>query len=122
MLTNLISNAIKYSRVPGDIRVTSTVTKFDVTLCVKDRGVGISKDHQAHVFDRFYRISTPEGNNFPGLGLGLYISHEIIKRQYGSIWVDSEEGKGSTFCFTLPLDYRINLENNEQTIRTKLDA
>lgn len=122
VLTNLISNAIKYSRVPGDIRVTSTVTKFDVTLCVKDRGVGISKDHQAHVFDRFYRISTPEGNSFPGLGLGLYISHEIIKRQYGSIWVDSEEGKGSTFCFTLPLDYRINLENNEQTIRTKLDA
>jgi two-component system CheB/CheR fusion protein len=109
VLTNLISNAIKYSPAAGDITVTSTATDKNVTICVQDQGMGISKEHQAKVFERFYRVSGPEGDSFPGLGLGLYISHEIIKRQGGRIWVESEKGKGSVFCFTLPLDYRLSL-------------
>ncbi len=107
VLTNLISNAIKYSPAAGEITITSTVINSEVKICVEDRGLGISKDHQAKVFERFYRVSGPEGDSFPGLGLGLYISHEIIKRQSGRIWVESEKGKGSAFCFTLPFDYRI---------------
>ncbi len=73
-----------------------------MTLAVKDFGVGISKEKQEKVFERFYRVSGPKYNTFPGLGLGLYISSEIIKRQGGKIWVESRIGKGSTFYFTLP--------------------
>jgi PAS domain S-box len=120
VFTNLISNAIKYSPEATDIMVKSAVKNNEVTICVEDKGVGIAKDDQAKVFERFYRVSGPESNSFPGLGLGLYISHEIIKRQGGRIWVESEEGKGSTFCFTLPLDYRMsfkpNITSNEVTI------
>lgn len=119
VFTNLISNAIKYSPASCDIIVKSLVKNNEVTICVEDCGVGIAKDQQAKVFERFYRVSGPSGDSFPGLGLGLYISHEIIKRQGGRIWVESEIGKGSTFCFTLPLDYRMNLKNNitkEETI------
>jgi PAS domain S-box-containing protein len=112
VFTNLISNAIKYSPAACDIIVRSSVKNDKVTICVEDCGVGIAKDHQAKVFERFYRVSGPSGDSFPGLGLGLYISQEIIKRQGGHIWVESELGKGSTFCFTLPLDYRASLETN----------
>ena len=113
VFTNLISNAIKYSPASSDIMVNSSFDDDKVTICVEDRGVGIAKDQQAKVFERFYRVSGPEGDSFPGLGLGLYISHEIIKRQGGRIWVESEKGKGSTFCFTLPLDYRTGIENKK---------
>ena len=119
VLTNLISNAIKYSPAAGDISVTSTVNESDVTICVKDKGMGISKDQQEKVFERFYRVSGPEGNSFPGLGLGLYISHEIIKRQGGRIWVESEIGKGSSFCFTLPFDYRVTSGRTEVAAEEK---
>lgn len=111
VFTNLISNAIKYSPAATDIMVYSSLKDSAITICVEDKGVGIAKNQQAKVFDRFYRVSGPDSNSFPGLGLGLYISHEIIKRQGGRIWVESEEGKGSTFCFTLPLDYRMNFES-----------
>ncbi|MDQ6757897.1 MAG: ATP-binding protein [Bacteroidota bacterium] len=114
VFTNLISNAIKYSPSACDIIVNSKVENNSVTICVEDCGVGIEKDQQAKVFERFYRVSGPGGNSFPGLGLGLYISHEIIKRQGGHIWVESEVGKGSTFCFTLPLDYRMNLNTKQE--------
>lgn len=115
VLTNLISNAIKYSPASNDIMVTSNVTDTDVKVCVRDHGLGISQDQQEKVFERFYRVSGPQGNSFPGLGLGLYISHEIIKRQGGRIWVESEKGKGSVFCFTLPLDYRMGLQTDVTT-------
>ena len=112
VFTNLISNAIKYSPAASEIIVYSAIKNNAVDICVEDHGLGISKDHQAKVFERFYRVSGPQGDTFPGLGLGLYISHEIIKRQGGRIWVESEKGKGSTFCFSLPLDYRVRLDNN----------
>ncbi len=68
----------------------------------KDFGVGIPKEKQAHVFERFYRVSGKEHDTVPGIGLGLYISAEIIKRLSGKLWVESEKGKGSTFCLMLP--------------------
>jgi len=57
------------------------------------------------VFEQFYRVSGSKEHTFPGLGLGLYISSEIIKRLHGRIWVTSVEGKGSTFCFSLPVNH-----------------
>ncbi|MDB5200176.1 MAG: domain S-box protein [Chitinophagaceae bacterium] len=119
VLTNLLSNAIKYSPASGEIKIFLTVNTNQVMVCVQDRGLGISKDHREKVFERFYRVSGPEGDSFPGLGLGLYISHEIIKRQGGRIWVESEKGNGSVFCFTLPLDYRMNSENHKTITEEK---
>ncbi len=103
VLNNLISNAIKYSPYAKEIHIWSSVEKESIKLCVQDFGVGIPKDKQDKVFERFFRASGPGKETYPGLGLGLYISSEIVKRLSGKIWVESIEGKGSTFCFTLPL-------------------
>ena len=103
VLINLISNAIKYSPNAKDIIIQSSIVKNKIEICVQDFGVGISKDKQRKVFDRFFRVSGPGRETYPGLGLGLYISSEIIKRSGGRIWVKSTEGKGSVFYFTLPI-------------------
>ena len=109
VVTNLITNAIKYSPNADKIVVHSTVDDTSVKVSVKDYGVGIPKDKQGKVFEQFYRVSGNKQHIFPGLGLGLYISSEIIKREGGRIWVESEghdvaeEKRGSTFYFSLPI-------------------
>ncbi|MEP6595639.1 MAG: ATP-binding protein [Ginsengibacter sp.] len=103
VLTNLLSNAIKYSPFTNNIEVTCTKYKQLVSVCVKDFGIGISKEKQAKVFGRFFRVSGVQEDTYPGLGLGLYISSEIIKRHNGFISVTSRKGKGTTFCFKLPI-------------------
>ncbi len=101
VIINMLTNAIKYSPQSDKIILKTMVDEENVTLCVQDFGVGILKERQQQVFERFYRVS---GNDtIPGIGLGLYISAEIIKRQNGKIWVESEPGKGSTFYFSLPV-------------------
>ena len=103
VITNLISNAIKYSPNTNEVIVTSTVEKNKLKLCVQDFGIGIPDEKQSNVFDRFFRVGGDKQDTFPGLGLGLFISSEIIKRHNGKITVQSILKKGSTFCFTLPL-------------------
>jgi len=103
VLTNLITNAIKYSPKSNQIIVRSTIVGNEIQLSVKDFGIGIPKANLGRVFEQFYRVSGDMQHTFPGLGLGLYITAEIIKREHGRIWVTSQEGKGSTFCFSLPL-------------------
>ncbi|MDQ3099064.1 MAG: ATP-binding protein [bacterium] len=103
VITNLLTNAIKYSPHANRIVVRTSTDKKTITLCVEDFGIGISKEQQSHVFERFYRVSGPKEDTFPGLGIGLYISIEIIKRQGGRIWVESVKGEGSTFCFRIPM-------------------
>ena len=103
VLTNLLSNAIKYSPHAKKIIVSTKLEKNSIRVCVQDFGLGIKKELLDRVFERFFRISESKLNTFPGLGLGLYIADEIIKRQGGTINVESADGKGSTFCFTLPL-------------------
>ena len=101
VISNMLTNAIKYSPHADKIIVKSMADKDNVMLCVQDFGIGIPKERQEQVFERFYRVS---GNDtISGIGLGLYISAEIIKRQHGKIWVESEQGKGSTFYFSLPV-------------------
>jgi PAS domain S-box-containing protein len=102
VITNLVTNAIKYSPNSSEIVVHTFLKNNEVNLCVEDFGIGIPKDKLTKVFEQFYRVSGDKQHTFPGLGLGLYISSEIIKREGGRIWVSSEEGKGSTFCFALP--------------------
>jgi PAS domain S-box-containing protein len=103
VLTNLVTNAIKYSPDADKIIVQAEVADNEVTVCVQDFGIGISHDKKDKVFEQFYRVSGDKQHTFPGLGLGLYISSEIIKREGGRIWVNSVPGKGSTFCFSLPV-------------------
>jgi PAS domain S-box-containing protein len=104
VLTNLISNAVKYSPDGKKIVVKSKVDKDNIIVSVQDFGIGIEQDLLNKVFDRFFRVSHSSLNTFPGLGLGLYIAAEFIKRQGGKIWATSNPGKGSTFSFSLPLN------------------
>ncbi|HZS76463.1 MAG TPA: ATP-binding protein [Ktedonobacteraceae bacterium] len=98
-----LTNAVKYSPDATTVIVTISCTRQEVTLCVRDFGIGIAKERLPHVFERFFRETGTHEETFPGLGLGLYVSAEIIRRQGGNIWAESEKGSGSTFCFSLPL-------------------
>ncbi|MEO8105148.1 MAG: PAS domain-containing sensor histidine kinase [Candidatus Saccharibacteria bacterium] len=102
VLTNFITNAIKYSPQADKIIVKTYVDNDNVTLSVQDFGLGLSDDEQAHVFERFYRVGGTDQNTYPGLGLGLYIAFEIIRRHKGRVWVVSKKAEGSTFCFSIP--------------------
>ncbi|SDH18781.1 PAS domain S-box-containing protein [Pedobacter terrae] len=102
VLINFITNAIKYAPDTDKIIITAIQNgDSDVKVCVKDFGPGIPQEKLKHLFDRYYRADY-EGKKFTGLGLGLYISSEIIKNHGGKIGVDSEIDKGSTFWFSLP--------------------
>jgi signal transduction histidine kinase len=102
VLNNLITNAIKYSPKSDQIVLDIKNNKDTVTVSVQDFGIGIDEKHQSKIFDRFYRVSESNGKTFPGLGIGLYISSDIIKRHNGSLQVTSKKDKGSIFSFTLP--------------------
>jgi len=105
VLTNLLSNAMKYGPESEIIEVTiSNVSEF-VKVSVKDSGVGMSAEDKKKVFERFYRSNDIQ-KNFPGMGIGLYICDQIIKNHQGTLWVESEKGKGATFSFTLPKNGR----------------
>ena len=92
------------------INVYTSLQDKDVMLCVEDFGIGIPEENRQKVFEQYYRVNGKAQHTIPGLGLGLFISSEIINREGGKIWVRSEEGKGSTFCFTIPKDHRGNEE------------
>jgi two-component system CheB/CheR fusion protein len=103
VVTNLLTNAVKYSPEGGDIHVYSAKEDHHVKVTVIDKGIGISSDSQARIFERFYRTTNPAISTYPGMGLGLYISAGIIHRHGGHVSVESKEGKGSVFSFKLPL-------------------
>lgn len=103
VIYNLVSNAIKYSPDADKVTVSYEMTKDEVLVMVKDEGIGIPKSDLEKIFERFYRVEK-DGSKFQGLGIGLFISAEIIKRHNGKIWVESEPGKGSVFYFSIPTD------------------
>lgn len=103
VIINLISNAIKYSPAADQVIVTGTTEKNKIKLCIQDFGIGIPAEKQSKIFNRFFRVSGDRQDTFPGLGLGLFIASEIIKRHKGKITLESAVGRGSTFCFTLPV-------------------
>ncbi len=104
VLINLLTNAIKFSPAPGSIEVIVTTDQKQVTFGVRDHGIGIPQDQQALIFERFYRVYGDRDTKYPGLGIGLYIAFEIVQRHGGRIWVESVEGHGATFFFSIPLD------------------
>lgn len=101
VITNLLTNAIKYSPYASKVIVSLKEGKKTAIVSVKDFGIGIEKEQQKKIFQRFYRVSGYKEKTFPGLGLGLYVSHEIIKRHGGKMTVVSSKAKGSTFNFSL---------------------
>ena len=101
---NLMTNAMKYSPQATSVDVSIAAAHDEVLVGVRDYGVGIPEEHLSKVFERFYRVHDAKEQTFPGLGLGLYISHEIVKRHGGRIWVESTEGKGATFYVALPTE------------------
>ena len=104
VIINYLTNAIKYSPNINEVHVNVTLTlNKEVYVGVKDCGIGISKELQQHIFEKFYRVQE-SAIRFQGLGIGLYICSEIVKRHNGHLGVISEYGKGSEFYFTLPLD------------------
>jgi PAS domain S-box-containing protein len=102
VLTNLISNALKYSPNGGQVTVDCCETAAGTKVGVRDEGIGISKEMQVKVFGRFFRVNDANASTFPGMGLGLYIANNIIQRHGGKIWIESEPTKGSVFYFVLP--------------------
>ena len=103
VLTNIISNAIKYTEAGGIVETTVLRNGSFLQVQVTDNGVGIPASALPHIFDRFFQAHSGEVNDRGGFGLGLAISREIVEMHGGKIWADSSEGRGSTFCFTLPV-------------------
>jgi signal transduction histidine kinase len=108
VLNNLLNNAIKYSPkgTPVEVGIESRpeIEPKEVVVWVRDKGPGINEKEQLNIFDRFYRTHNKKSAKVEGLGLGLYIAHEIIHQHGGHIWLESKPGEGSTFYFSLPLE------------------
>lgn len=102
VLTNLISNAIKYTPEGGKARVHLSEVDGFAKATVSDTGIGIKKDDLPRIFDKFYRVKTAETREIVGTGLGLSIVKSIVDAHLGSISVESEEGGGTTFIVLLP--------------------
>jgi signal transduction histidine kinase len=102
VISNMISNAIKYSPHGKQVEICCNVIGNTVQISVKDQGIGISEEDVPRLFDRFYRVESNETELISGFGIGLYLSAEIVQHHHGKIWVESKVGRGSTFFFSLP--------------------
>ena len=103
VLHNLLQNAIKYSPAGGAVSVRVARHDDQAVVAVRDQGIGIPRDAQANVFQRFYRAGNIRSDHISGLGIGLYIVQEIVSRHGGTVDVASVDGEGSTFTVRLPL-------------------
>jgi PAS domain S-box-containing protein len=103
VLINLLTNAVKYSPNSKEIIIKNFIEDDHVVVSVHDSGIGINKTDQEKIFERFYRVEGKDEKTYPGFGIGLFISSEIIQRHDGEIGVNSEPGKGSVFYFSIPV-------------------
>ncbi|MHB8206389.1 sensor histidine kinase [Mucilaginibacter sp.] len=102
VLINLLTNAIKYSPNAEQVIVRAKLEAGHIVVCIEDFGIGIASEDIGHLFQRFYRVGKT-ALQYQGVGLGLYIAGEIVKKHQGTFTTTSEPGKGSSFCFSLPL-------------------
>lgn len=103
VINNFISNAIKYSPMGTEVRVSCISDQHNSVVSVYDQGMGIEESDIPHLFERYYRVEKHDTKSIAGFGIGLYLCAEIIKRHNGKIWVESELKKGSVFNFSLPI-------------------
>ncbi len=103
VISNLLTNAIKYSPHATEVQVTMDVENDTATVSVQDYGIGMDSAELDKIFDRFYRVSGADEVTFPGFGIGLYIARDIMERHGGRVWVESTKNVGSTFYFSLPI-------------------
>jgi signal transduction histidine kinase len=100
VLSNLISNAIKYAP-KGEIRISGDARPEQIIISIHDEGPGIDPHDMPHIFDRFYRADTAVRKT-KGAGLGLYLARAIVEAHGGRIWIDAQQGPGARICFSLP--------------------
>jgi len=119
VITNLISNAIKFTEENGQIKVDLKVLDDKVRVGVSDTGIGIAKADLSKVFSKFIQVTRADSAGKQGIGLGLSIVKEIIEKHGGEVWVESKMGVGSKFYFTLPLYYTANVLGKD--IKKRID-
>ncbi len=103
VLTNFISNGIKYNRPQGRLIITQELSGDHVQINVQDTGLGIPDDQKAKMFQKFFRVEGDDRAKIPGTGLGMFITKKFIEGMGGKLWFESEHGKGTVFHFTFPL-------------------
>ena len=101
VISNILNNAVKYSPADSNVKITCIKKDGYARIDIHDEGHGIQKADQERLFDRYYRVKS--NRHIAGFGIGLYLSAEIVQQHEGTIGVNSEPGKGSTFYFTLPV-------------------
>jgi signal transduction histidine kinase len=112
---NLVVNAVKYTLVGGRVAVSASNTGGEVLVKVQDNGMGIPAEAVPHIFQEFYRADNIKAEAVEGTGLGLSIVSQILNAHDGRIWVESEEGKGTTFSFTLPVAGKDNGQRQQDS-------
>ena len=103
VMENLLDNAIRYIKGKGEIEIYLRKKENEIFFEIKDNGVGIPKEDQKYIFQKFFRAKNIKRSEIKGSGLGLFITKSIIERLGGKIWFESKENKGTTFWFTLPI-------------------
>jgi PAS domain S-box-containing protein len=122
VLVNLVENAIKYSPDGGKVEVGAKPRGTNVCFHVRDEGLGIAPEEQPRVFEKFYRVDPHMMRGVGGTGLGLYICKELVSRMGGRIWVESNDGKGSTFLFELPAAVPAAVESGDRSAGAAVQA
>ena len=105
-MVNLVDNAVTYSEPGSRVVVRGTVSAGVISIQVLDRGIGIPREHLPRLFERFYRVDKSRSRRLGGTGLGLAIVKHVAQVHGGTVSVESEPGKGSTFTITIPLPSR----------------